>query len=441
MKHLFYIYIIFCVTLYVGCKQHTHEHNNTHTHVHGEKCTQNHDHDHEPHVHDAHTHEGHTHVHMYEHGADCTHDHQHDAHAHTHYTHNHEGDAHVHDAGDNHDDEITFTDAQASRIDFEVEQVVRRPFGGVISCSGDITNAPTCREAVVAPVGGRVVFAYDISEGVAVNSGDILFYIDTKSLASGDAAIKAKAEYERAKAEYERAQSLYDEKIVSQKHLDAAYATFLRAEAEYNPVATGNESGIAIKAVKAGHIANLMVMNGDYVEAGAVMASVVANKRLRLVAEVPQRYYSALTKVETANFTIDGKKIYDLSTLNGKVLSVGRSVAEGAALISITLEFDNPGDLVSGLYVETALRCRPEHDAVVIPVSALTEAQGIYYVYVQVHPEKYIRREVKLGANDGCHVVVTKGLHVGEHLVTRGAIQVKMAAASGAIPHGHSHNH
>ena len=42
---------------------------------------------------------------------------------------------------------------------------------------------------------------------------------------------------------------------------------------------------------------------------------------------------------------------------------------------------------------------------------------------------------------DGKQVQILKGLHTGERLVTRGAYQVKMASASGTIPHGHSHEH
>ena len=107
----------------------------------------------------------------------------------------------------------------------------------------------------------------------------------------------------------------------------------------------------------------------------------------------------------------------------------------------MTFEFDNPGDLVAGLYAEVALSGKTREKAVVLPLSALTEAQGIYYVYVQLDEEGYQRREVKIGDNNGREVTVEAGLQPGERVVTRGAVQVKMAAASGTIPHGHSHNH
>ena len=52
----------------------------------------------------------------------------------------------------------------------------------------------------------------------------------------------------------------------------------------------------------------------------------------------------------------------------------------------------------------------------------------------------YQKREVKTGADDGARVEILSGLKEGEKLVTQGAIHVKLASASNAIP-AHTHNH
>jgi multidrug efflux pump subunit AcrA (membrane-fusion protein) len=76
----------------------------------------------------------------------------------------------------------------------------------------------------------------------------------------------------------------------------------------------------------------------------------------------------------------------------------------------------------------------------VIPVSALVEEQGIFYVYVQTEGESFQKRELKLGANDGQKVQVLSGLSEGERVVTKGGYQIKLSQASGALPaHGHEH--
>ena len=75
-----------------------------------------------------------------------------------------------------------------------------------------------------------------------------------------------------------------------------------------------------------------------------------------------------------------------------------------------------------------------------VPVSALTEEQGAYFVYVRMCEESYRKQPVSLGLSDGNRVEIVSGLEGGEQVVTEGAIYVKLASASNAIP-AHTHNH
>ena len=76
-----------------------------------------------------------------------------------------------------------------------------------------------------------------------------------------------------------------------------------------------------------------------------------------------------------------------------------------------------------------------------MPVSALSEQQGKYFVYVQVHDDAYDKRPVQLGADVGDRVEILAGLEPGEKVVTSGTTFVRLAETSGAAPEGHSPNH
>jgi multidrug efflux pump subunit AcrA (membrane-fusion protein) len=78
--------------------------------------------------------------------------------------------------------------------------------------------------------------------------------------------------------------------------------------------------------------------------------------------------------------------------------------------------------------------------ALTLPLSALTEEQGLYFVYIQLCSETYTKREVLIGANNGIEVEIIKGLKTGEKVVTHGAYHIKLASMNNAIP-GHSHEH
>lgn len=75
-----------------------------------------------------------------------------------------------------------------------------------------------------------------------------------------------------------------------------------------------------------------------------------------------------------------------------------------------------------------------------MPVSALTEDQGVFYVYLKLDENCYRRQEVSTGESDGDNIEILSGLKPGDTVVTKGAIHVKLASAGKAIP-GHTHNH
>jgi multidrug efflux pump subunit AcrA (membrane-fusion protein) len=106
----------------------------------------------------------------------------------------------------------------------------------------------------------------------------------------------------------------------------------------------------------------------------------------------------------------------------------------------VHFQIDSKPDMLPGSFAEVFLKTIPINDALVIPVSALVEEQGIYYVYVQTEGESFQKKELKLGANDGQKVQVLSGVAEGERVVIKGGYQIKLSQASGALPaHGHEH--
>ena len=75
-----------------------------------------------------------------------------------------------------------------------------------------------------------------------------------------------------------------------------------------------------------------------------------------------------------------------------------------------------------------------------VPLSALTEEQGIHYLYIRVDEEGYRKQEVTLGESDGERVEILSGIKKGDDVVVKGAMQIKLASASNAIP-AHNHEH
>lgn len=416
MRTIIYAITILAISLW-GCKnqssQDKHTHSATETHA-------GHDHSHEGHNHE---HEGH--------------DHEHET-AEEHAGHNHESKA------TKHSDEIIFPKAQAAKTTFEVREIQPASFNQVVKTTGQVLAAPGDEAVIVATSNGVVSFSSNkLTEGTKVQKGQSLFQISSKDIAEGDYYTKVKATYEAAKASYDRAEALVKDKIISQKEFESTKLEFENAKTAYNAVSNNKTAkGVSVNAPINGHMKNILVKEGEYITVGLPLATVSQNQRLVLRAEVSQRYYNAMQSVKSANFkTPYDNKVYSLEALNGRLLSFGKTSNENSFFIPVSFEFDNKGEVIPGSFVEVYLISSPIENTLSIPVSALTNEMGIYYVYVQIDEEGYRKQEVALGANNGKEVQIIKGLHPGDRVVTQGAYQVKMASASGAIPHGHSHEH
>ena len=198
---------------------------------------------------------------------------------------------------------------------------------------------------------------------------------------------------------------------------------------------------MAVAAPAGGFVKNVAVKEGDYVSTGQPLATLAQNRKLQLRADVSERHYGFLKGIRSARFkTPYDDTVHSVDSLHGRILSYGKVSDDASYYIPVTFEFDNAGNIVPGALVEVSLLGAERTDVLTLPLSALTEEQGMYFVYLQEDKEVYRKQEVRIGADDGLRVEILAGLKAGDRVVTRGAMHVKLASASNAIP-AHTHSH
>ncbi len=366
------------------------------------------------------------------------HDHDHD--------HEEETEQHAGETGDDHDhgDEIILTPEKARAAGVKVETIMPGTFHGVIHTSGKVLSASCDETTVVATISGRVSYKNHVSEGLKVAGGMPLFSITSAGMqvADGDPVQRARIDYERAERDYTRARLLVKDRIISEKDLAVAKAEYEAARLTYTSVQkTRSAGGVVVTAPRGGYVKQCLVAGGDYVEAGQPLAVITQNKHLYLRAEIPEREFKELNKIRCAKFrTSYSDRLYDITDMGGHIQSYGRSAEVNNSYIPVVFEFNNTGDVVQGSYAEIYLITQERENVLILPLTALTEEQGVHYIYIQVDKEGYRKQEVTLGESDGERVEILSGLKKGDKVVTKGAIQVKLASAANAIP-AHNHNH
>ena len=382
------------------------------------------------------------------------HNHGTEAHDHDHEGHDHENEGHSatkecegHNHGSEaseseHSDEIILPKAKAEAAGVKVSTIEPGTFEQVIKTSGQVLAAQGDESVAVATVAGVVSFHGKVTEGMSVGKGSRLLTISSSNIADGDPVQRARIAYEISKKEYERMKALVKNKIVSDKDFAQAEQNYENARISYEALAKGNtKGGQAISSPIGGYVKNILVKEGDYVTIGQPLVSVTQNRRLFLRAEVSEKYYPYLRTIGSANFkTPYDNKVYALKELSGRLLSFGKSAGDNSFYVPVTFEFDNKGDIIPGSFVEVYLLSTPMENVISLPRTALTEEQGLFFVYLQLDEEGYKKQEVTLGADNGQSVQILTGVKAGDPVVVNGAYQVKLASASNAIP-AHSHEH
>lgn len=344
-----------------------------------------------------------------------------------------------------HENEIIFTQKQAKACGLKTEIVKPSTFSEVLHVSGQIMPAPGDEATVTATSDGIVNLNDKFAvPGTPVSKGSMIASVSAKNLASGDPVTKSRIAYETAKKEFERAEKLVKDKIISDKQYELLRSQYEDALASYKAQANNHTaSGTGVLSPLSGFIKNILVSEGDYVSTGQAIATVSQNRRLVLRADVPEREAGKRHDVANANFTLssDSKHIYNVKALNGRLISYGKNIDSQSFFIPVTFEIDNTEDLIPGAYADIYLTGRQLTDVISLPKEAITEEQGLYYVYLQTGKEVFKKQEVTIGNTDGKRTEIRSGLKQGDKVVVSGAYQVKLASLSGAIPEGHSHSH
>ncbi|NOU46719.1 MAG: efflux RND transporter periplasmic adaptor subunit [Bacteroidales bacterium] len=340
-----------------------------------------------------------------------------------------------------------FTKEQSWKVEFSTDFPHQEPFGQIIKTTAQVHSSQGDEIIVTAKTNGIVkLTGNNILAGKDVSAGQHLFTVSGGEFADNNISIRyaeAKNNLEKASSEYERSEELAKNKIVSDKDLLTAKNQFENAKAIFENLNRNfSSTGQNISSPMHGFIKQVFVKNGSYVEAGQPIVTIAQNKTLMLLAEVQQKYASILHSIHTATIrTLHDNQTYSLEQLNGKIVSYGKSANDDNYLIPVNLQIDNNGNFLTGGFVEIFLKTRTNSEALTVPVTSILEEHGSFFVYVQITPELFEKREVKPGASDGLKIEILKGISIHERIVTKGGILIKLAQATGTLDAHSGHVH
>ena len=354
---------------------------------------------------------------------------------------------------------IAYLKEQAWGTGFSTALVAARPIVRTLRATGELRPVTGRQAQLAAPVAGRIELAPGLALGAVVERGQLLAELIPTVDAGANRAVLAAdsqgaaAELAAATAQLGRAERLWAARAIPERQLDDARTQVALARAkvaavrgrlaQYDASAGGRGAAgrIALRAPRAGRIADLAAISGAAVDAGAPLVTIVDGERLWLHADVYEPDVAAAAAATGASFTVDGVAApIAIAPPDGRLVSVGAAVDEATRTVPVVFEFANPGGLRVGSFASVELHLGVAREVLAVPETALLRDAGRWVAYVQLEGEAFERRLIEPGERAGGWVEIVGGLAAGDRVVTAGAYQVKLAAAGGAVPgHGHAH--
>ncbi len=341
---------------------------------------------------------------------------------------------------------VPFTKEKSWKIDFATGFAQYENFGDILKTTAKIVSAQDDERMITAKFGGIVNFSSNqLSEGAKLTKGELLCNITSGNFPEDDFRIKyleTKNKFEQVSNEYERVSKLYKDKIVTESEYLSAKALYLDTKNKYELYSKSfNPEGEKVVSPINGYITKLFVTNGSYVSTGTPVAVVSENKSLVLTAEIQRKYFYLLNKELDVNIKVDNEKFVNLKDVEGKRIISGNIVSQNNFSIPLSFLIKNKFNFLNGGIVDVFIKAKTEDKTFTVPNSAIIEEQGNYFVYVQVTPELFEKREVVIGKTDGVKTEIKEGITSNDRIVLKGAYIIKIVQSSGSLdPHsGHMH--
>lgn len=246
-----------------------------------------------------------------------------------------------------------------------------------------------------------------------------------------------------------RMRRLFGQQAVARRRVDEAQAAQRIAEARLaaarqrlEPLG-GGAGGIALRAPITGRLAQVHAANGAAVEAGDPLFHIVDARELWLEAHVAEADAARLERPNGASFELPGltAPVEIVDGRNGRLVGAGRLIDPERRTVPVVFAMtDPPAKIALNQTVQAQVFTGRTRPALTVPVTALIDDGGQRVAYVMRGGESFSRVPVKVGLRDGDRVEILEGLKPGDRVVTRGAVQVRLAAATPeAMGPGHAH--
>lgn len=351
----------------------------------------------------------------------------------------------VHDEKDHAEesDLVTMSPDIQKASGIEVKQVSREDVSVPLSATAVIEINMDRAAKISSRVTGKAVKII-AAQGDRVKAGLPLVYLDSVELDQIWADYrKAQGKVELARKSLRREESLFEKKISPEKDVLKARQELQEAEADINLAkerfrlvgidlarfaatqGNGGHSLVPLTSPVSGVIIEKAVTQGEVVSPEKTLFMVADLSTLWVMIDVYEKDMSRLKVGSPVKLTVTA---FPDKVFKGKISYIADVVDEKTRTEKARVTIDNASGLLKpGMFASVLVQTKQDgvERLIAIPEEAVQIEGATRYVFVQIAPDKFKRRDVETGRLFGKNLEVTAGIREGEAIAVKGAFFLK----------------
>ncbi|MBA7484158.1 Multidrug resistance protein MdtA [subsurface metagenome] len=287
--------------------------------------------------------------------------------------------------------------------------------------------------------------------GQEVAKGDTLAVIHSADLGQAKAQfLEVQARLELATSTFEREKELHDKKVSSEadylsalSELKAAQAYYAAAERrlrlfgldaeQINATKNEKENGLfaelVLRAPQSGTIIAQNISAGALIDTTESLYTIADLSNVWVWYDLYEKDLAVLHDRLSSGGTVSAKvrvKAFEGEVFDGVVDLIGSQVDEHTRTVKLRVQVKNEQrKLKPGMFAEAEISVRLKGSMTAVPSSAVLSDEGKAFVFQLLRDDLWVRRDVRVGRDQGGMVEVLNGIPKGATIVSRGAFMLK----------------
>ncbi len=296
-------------------------------------------------------------------------------------------------------------------------QVINPSYGDISSFLLFSSNVDAEKIVDIYPMTSGIIEKINRDEGDHVKKDDVLAVLDEREAVINEK--RAHINYEQLKMEFERLKAIFEKQMISKdEHEKLKYRVQIaKLDWEHYRLLL---SYTRITSPISGAVTKRYIKVGNKINTSQLAFSVVQDKEKIAVVNIPEQEFGQLFPKQNAVIMAGPKQV------KGFVKRISPAIDPDSGTFKVTVGVkDNKNILAVGQFINVRIIKKVHKNVILLTKDALLYEGGKVFVFVVNEENKALKKQVKLGFEEGNIAEVTEGLKGKEKVVTAGKSSLK----------------